>query len=89
LRLEETRFRRTLERGLAILDEESRALAEGQKLSGDVAFTLYDTYGFPLDLTQDALRAEGKAVDVDGWYERAEALRIVSESRQRWQESRS
>ncbi|HKG76978.1 MAG TPA: alanine--tRNA ligase, partial [Beijerinckiaceae bacterium] len=67
LRLEETRFRRTLERGLAILDEESRALAEGQKLSGDVAFTLYDTYGFPLDLTQDALKARGVGVDIDAF----------------------
>jgi alanyl-tRNA synthetase len=67
LRLEETRFRRTLERGLAILDEESRDLAEGQKLSGDVAFTLYDTYGFPLDLTQDALKARGVGVDTDAF----------------------
>ena len=63
LRLEETRFRRTLERGLAILDEESRYLSAGQNLSGDVAFTLYDTYGFPLDLTQDALKARGVGVD--------------------------
>jgi alanyl-tRNA synthetase len=63
LRLEETRFRRTLERGLAILDEESRDLSAGQNLSGDVAFTLYDTYGFPLDLTQDALKARGVGVD--------------------------
>ena len=63
LKLEETRFRRTLERGLAILDEESRGLKKGQSLKGDVAFTLYDTYGFPLDLTQDALKARGIAVD--------------------------
>jgi alanyl-tRNA synthetase len=63
LRLEETRFRRTLERGLAILDDESRDLREGENLSGDVAFTLYDTYGFPLDLTQDALKARGVGVD--------------------------
>jgi alanyl-tRNA synthetase len=63
LKLEETRFRRTLERGLAILDEESRDLGAGQNLSGDVAFTLYDTYGFPLDLTQDALKARGVGVD--------------------------
>jgi len=67
LRLEETRFRRTLERGLAILDEESRDLTEGQMLSGDVAFTLYDTYGFPLDLTQDALKARGVGVDIDAF----------------------
>ena len=64
LKLEETRFRKTLERGLAILEEESRELTRGDKLKGEVAFTLYDTYGFPLDLTQDALRVRGIAVDV-------------------------
>jgi alanyl-tRNA synthetase len=63
LRLEESRFRKTLERGLAILDEESRTLARGDTFSGATAFTLYDTYGFPLDLTQDALRPRGIAVD--------------------------
>src|SRR6202011_3195622 len=52
LKLEERRFRKTLERGLAILDEETKALGRGARLKGDVAFTLYDTYGFPLDLTQ-------------------------------------
>ncbi|HEX2135477.1 MAG TPA: alanine--tRNA ligase, partial [Microvirga sp.] len=67
LRLEERRFRKTLERGLAILDEESRTLVRGQKLSGEVAFTLYDTYGFPLDLTQDALKARGIGVDTDAF----------------------
>ncbi len=67
LRLEETRFRRTLERGLAILDEESRDLEAGQSLSGETAFTLYDTFGFPLDLTQDALKARGIAVDTDAF----------------------
>jgi len=64
LKLEETRFRKTLERGLAILEEESRELTHGDKLKGEVAFTLYDTYGFPLDLTQDALRVRGIEVDV-------------------------
>src|SRR5262245_195125 len=63
LKLEERRFRKTLERGLAILDEETKALGRGTRLSGDVAFTLYDTYGFPLDLTQDALKSRG--IDVD------------------------
>ena len=64
LRLEETRFRKTLERGLAILDEEtSGSLTAGDALDGETAFTLYDTYGFPLDLTQDALRARGIGVD--------------------------
>ncbi|WP_375408992.1 alanine--tRNA ligase [uncultured Methylobacterium sp.] len=67
LRLEETRFRRTLERGLAILDAESRDLSAGQNLSGETAFTLYDTYGFPLDLTQDALKARGIGVDTDAF----------------------
>jgi alanyl-tRNA synthetase len=62
LKLEETRFRRTLERGLAILDEESRSLKAGDSLKGEVAFTLYDTYGFPLDLTQDALKSRGIGV---------------------------
>jgi alanyl-tRNA synthetase len=64
LKLEERRFRKTLERGLAILDEETKALGRGARLKGDVAFTLYDTYGFPLDLTQDALRPRGIDVDV-------------------------
>ncbi|GEO12310.1 alanine--tRNA ligase [Microvirga aerophila] len=67
LRLEETRFRKTLERGLSILDEETRALEKGQNLSGETAFTLYDTYGFPLDLTQDALRSRGIGVDTDAF----------------------
>ncbi|MFC1459681.1 alanine--tRNA ligase [Microvirga arabica] len=67
LRLEETRFRKTLERGLSILDEETRNLGEGQNLSGDTAFTLYDTYGFPLDLTQDALKPRGIGVDTEAF----------------------
>ena len=67
LELEETRFRKTLERGLAILDEESRGLARGDQLKGETAFTLYDTYGFPLDLTQDALKPRGIGVDTEGF----------------------
>ncbi|MFN3688010.1 alanine--tRNA ligase [Salinarimonas sp.] len=67
LELEERRFRKTLERGLSILDEETKALAAGDKLSGETAFTLYDTFGFPLDLTQDALKARGIGVDTDGF----------------------
>jgi alanyl-tRNA synthetase len=67
LKLEETRFRKTLERGLAILDEATSHLKKGGKLKGETAFTLYDTYGFPLDLTQDALKPRGIAVDVDGF----------------------
>jgi alanyl-tRNA synthetase len=67
LKLEETRFRKTLERGLSILDEESKGLKKGDRLKGETAFALYDTYGFPLDLTQDALRARGIEVDVDAF----------------------
>ena len=64
LKFEETRFRRTLERGLAILDEASRSLKSGDMFDGVTAFTLYDTYGFPLDLTQDALKPRGIGVDI-------------------------
>ena len=64
LLLEETRFRKTLERGLSILDEKSAGLKKGDMFDGDTAFTLYDTYGFPLDLTQDALRNRGISVDI-------------------------
>jgi alanyl-tRNA synthetase len=67
LKLEETRFRKTLERGLSILEEETKALKPGGQLKGETAFTLYDTYGFPLDLTQDALRARNIGVDVEGF----------------------
>jgi alanyl-tRNA synthetase len=81
LKLEETRFRRTLARGLAILEEEVAGLPTGGQflvagaggriphavLSGKTAFTLYDTYGFPLDLTQDALKPRGITVDVEGF----------------------
>ena len=67
LRQEEERFRRTLGRGMALLEEATTGLGEGDRLPGEVAFRLYDTYGFPLDLTQDALRARGVAVDLDGF----------------------
>src|SRR5213082_3055065 len=67
LKLEETRFRTTLARGLALLEEGSKGLARGAKFSGEAAFTLYDTYGFPLDLTQDALKPRGIAVDTEGF----------------------
>ena len=60
LRFEETRFNRTLSRGMRLLDEASDKLGEGGTLAGEVAFRLYDTYGFPLDLTQDVLRGRGK-----------------------------
>jgi alanyl-tRNA synthetase len=67
LKLEEERFRQTLDRGLKLLDEELGRLPEGAELPGQAAFKLYDTYGFPLDLTQDALREQGRGVDTDGF----------------------
>ena len=67
LLLEETRFKTTLDRGLKLLDDELEGLPEGAELAGETAFKLYDTYGFPLDLTQDALREKGHAVDTDGF----------------------
>ena len=67
LKLEETRFKQLLDRGLRLLDEETKHLLPGKILSGDVAFKLYDTYGFPLDLTQDVLRGRNLAVDVAGF----------------------
>ncbi|MSP44053.1 MAG: alanine--tRNA ligase, partial [Alphaproteobacteria bacterium] len=63
LQLEEERFRRTLERGLKLLEEETANLSSGAVLPGEVAFKLYDTYGFPLDLTEDALRNRNITVD--------------------------
>ena len=67
LLLEEKRFRKTLDRGIRLLDEEVSSMNEGDVLKGAVAFKLYDTYGFPLDLTQDALRAKGLTVDENGF----------------------
>ena len=67
LEQEETRFRQTLDRGLKLLDEEVAGLDKGAALNGATAFKLYDTYGFPLDLTQDALRERGLAVDMEGF----------------------
>ncbi len=67
LRQEEERFRRTLGRGMALLEEATANLSSGGVLSGDTAFKLYDTYGFPLDLTQDAVRAKGLTVDLEGF----------------------
>jgi alanyl-tRNA synthetase len=67
LQQEETRFRQTLERGLKLLDEATAGLGEGSTLPGETAFKLYDTYGFPYDLTEDALRAQGLQVDRAGF----------------------
>ncbi len=67
LKLEETNFRRTLANGLKLLDEELALLPAGSELPGDIAFKLYDTYGFPYDLTEDALRAQGRTVGRAGF----------------------
>ncbi|AUR07744.1 alanine--tRNA ligase [Phaeobacter inhibens] len=67
LHQEETRFKQTLDRGLKLLDDELSGLDEGAPLPGAAAFKLYDTFGFPLDLTQDALREKGRTVDTDGF----------------------
>ena len=64
---EEDRFRRTLANGLKLLDDELATLPKGKKLAGETAFKLYDTFGFPLDLTQDILRGRGLEVDVKGY----------------------
>ena len=82
LKLEETRFKTTLERGLKLLDEETKNLSKGGTLAGDVAFKLYDTYGFPLDLTQDALKAKGIAVDTTGFEKSMEKQK--AEARKSW-----
>lgn len=85
LRLEETRFRKTLVRGLAILDEKSASLKKGDMFDGDVAFTLYDTYGFPLDLTQDALKSRGIGVDQSAFTDAME--RQKAKARESWKGS--
>ena len=85
LRLEETRFRKTLSRGLAILDEKSAGLKKGDMFDGDVAFTLYDTYGFPLDLTQDALKSRGIGVDQAAFTDAME--RQKAKARESWKGS--
>ncbi|PSH69700.1 alanine--tRNA ligase [Phyllobacterium brassicacearum] len=82
LKLEETRFRKTLERGLGLLGDATENLSDGDKLDGETAFKLYDTYGFPLDLTQDALRQRGIAVDTDGFDAAME--RQKAEARASW-----
>jgi alanyl-tRNA synthetase len=79
---EETRFRTTLTRGLAILDEETASLTSGSRLSGETAFRLYDTYGFPFDLTEDALRPRGIGVDKEGFERAMERQR--AEARKAW-----
>jgi alanyl-tRNA synthetase len=85
LELEETNFRRTLERGLRLLDETTEGMGAGDTLGGDVAFKLYDTFGFPLDLTQDALRAKGIGVDLAGFEQAMEQQR--AQARASWKGS--
>lgn len=85
LLLEERRFRRTLERGLGLLEEESAGLVAGASFPGEVAFKLYDTYGFPLDLTEDALRGRGIQVDVAAFNAAMERQR--ADARAAWQGS--
>src|SRR6476620_6802074 len=82
LKLEETRFRDTLERGLRLLDEATRGLKRGEMLPGETAFKLYDTYGFPFDLTEDALKARGIGVDTKGFAACMERQR--AEARKSW-----
>ncbi|HEY6578998.1 MAG TPA: alanine--tRNA ligase [Rhizomicrobium sp.] len=82
LRMEELRFRETLARGLKLLDEATQGYSRGDRLSGETAFKLYDTYGFPLDLTLDALRPRGIAVDGDGF--NAAMARQRAEARKAW-----
>ena len=82
LKHEETRFKQTLERGLKLLDEETETLKAGDALPGEVAFKLYDTYGFPLDLTEDALRARDLGVDHEGF--NAAMDRQKAEARANW-----
>ncbi len=82
LQLEENRFRRTLERGLKLLDEESAGLNTGDVFKGETAFKLYDTYGFPLDLTQDALKSRGVTVDTEAFNASMEQQR--QDARKAW-----
>ncbi len=85
LKLEETRFKKTLGNGLKLLGEASEALKAGDVFPGEVAFRLYDTYGFPLDLTEDALRARGIGVDTAGFD--ASMAKQKEEARRAWKGS--
>ncbi len=82
LKLEEERFKQTLDKGLKLLSEETEHMGAGDTLSGDVAFRLYDTYGFPLDLTEDALRSRSIGVDEEGFRAAMEAQK--AEARKSW-----
>lgn len=82
LKLEEERFKQTLDKGLKLLDDETKTFTSGDTLSGEIAFKLYDTYGFPLDLTQDALRSRHIDVDVSGF--EAAMAHQKAEARKSW-----
>ena len=82
LRFEETNFKQTLDRGLRLLEDETARLGPGAALPGEVAFRLYDTFGFPLDLTEDVLRAQDRRVAVEGFSAAMERQR--QEARQSW-----
>jgi len=82
LRFEETNFKQMLDRGLRLLEDETAELGPGEALSGEVAFRLYDTYGFPLDLTEDVLRGHGRKVAVEGFD--AAMARQREEARKSW-----
>jgi alanyl-tRNA synthetase len=82
LRQEEERFRRTLGRGMALLEEATAGLKEGDVLAGETAFKLYDTYGFPLDLTEDAVRPRGIVVDTAGFDQAMHGQRTLA--RENW-----
>lgn len=82
IEIEEERFGRTLDKGLKLLDDEIAKLPSGAKLGGETAFKLYDTYGFPLDLTQDALKSKNLEVDVDGFNSCMEKQK--AEARKNW-----
>ena len=81
-KLEENRFKDTLGRGLKLLEDETAALAPGEALPGEVAFKLYDTFGFPLDLTEDVLRGRGNSVEIAGFNAAMERQR--AEARKNW-----
>ena len=82
IKAEETRFGRTLSNGLKLLEEETANLHEGDELNGQTAFKLYDTYGFPLDLTEDALKLKNIKVDTKGFNEAMEKQK--AEARKNW-----
>ena len=82
IKTEEERFGRTLDKGMKLLDDEIENLSKGDKLNGETAFKLYDTYGFPLDLTQDALKSKNIEVDIDGFNKCMEKQK--AEARKNW-----